>query len=91
MSEPLTQLLNRCEAMFRSRFSTMKDCASEIGEKPQRVSEWVTQRAHEPSGRVALKLQDWAAKKSLQISLSDFPTQKSYREAFRSVTKRRKD
>lgn len=89
MSESLTQLLNRCEAMFKSRFVTINECAAEIKEQPQRVSEWVTQRAHEPSGRVALKLHYWAARKSLQISLSDFTVQKSYRDTFRKVAERR--
>lgn len=91
MSDTLSTLLNKVEALIISGFSSISKCAAEIGERPQRVSEWVTQRAHEPSGETALKLQSWAAQQTLRMSISSKAEQCRYRQAYRDVTEKRRN
>lgn len=69
--DPLVVLLNKCHALIDSEFTSINECAEGISETPQRVSEWITQRAHRPSGCVALKLMAWAAKKMHRIATKD--------------------
>jgi hypothetical protein len=90
MSDTLSTLLNKCEALIASGFSSISKCAAEIGERPQRVSEWVTQRAHDPSGSVALKLQSWCAAQTIRMAASGAKQQTAYRQKYRDVTEKRR-
>jgi hypothetical protein len=68
-SDPLSELLNKlvaiCETFGRGTYSELAD---HLGKSRQQVVTWLTVRDHEPSGRVAIQMHDWAAAKTLEIS-----------------------
>lgn len=84
-TDSLTSLLNRCTAIIKARCASVKSLAKDIGEHPARVSEWVTQRTKEPRGTVAMKLHEWAAKKTIQIAKCDNAVQQQYRAEYRKA------
>lgn len=70
MAEPdnLTVILNKLHALHRAKIATLGEIAAHCGTRPQRVGEWVTQRTRRPRGDMAMKLQSYAAKMTLNIS-----------------------
>lgn len=87
-TDSLTSLLNRCTAIIKARCASVKSLAKDIGEHPARVSEWVTQRTKEPRGTVAMKLHEWAAKKTIQISRGPNDLQQRYRAEYQTAKTR---
>lgn len=87
-ADTLTSLLNRCTAIIKARCASVKSLAKDIGEHPARVSEWVTQRTIEPRGTVAMKLFNWAAKKTEQIAMTSREVQQRYRSEFRKASEK---
>lgn len=87
-TDTLTSLLNRCTAIIKARCASVKSLAKDIGEHPARVSEWVTQRTIEPRGTVAMKLFNWAAKKTEQIAMTNRETQNRYRNEYKAACSR---
>lgn len=66
--ENLNTILNKILAMYRAEIVTLDDISKAIGRPVQRVSEWVTQRAHFPTGDAPIKLLAFAANRTLHIS-----------------------
>lgn len=92
----LEQLLNRIEAMLDCEAATLSELAADIlpdqdrKQRVTRVSEWVRSRKRVPNGEAALRLHEWAGKKTLQIrSILGAKGDEKYSAAFREVIKRR--
>lgn len=90
MTETLTDLLNKVEAIFKAMDGSRIELEKFIGHRRQRISEWVVQRKHEPPGAVALQMQAWAAKMTTRIAIGPRTLQVAYRDAHKMVKERRK-
>lgn len=82
--ENLNSILNKLLAMQVAGIVSLKEIGKAIGEREQRVSEWVTQRAHSPNGETAIKLLAFAANRTLHISRRPHLAEK-YRNAFEAA------
>lgn len=82
--EPLLTILNKLWAMNHAEIISLKEIADYVGTKPQRVSEWVTQRTRTPTGDAAIKLLAFAANRTLHISRHPHLAEK-YRNAYEAV------
>jgi hypothetical protein len=90
-SDALTDLLDKTEAVCKCGFGSYTQLAKHLNTPPQRVSEWVGQRTHRPSGLMTIRILNWTAKKTEQISVSNQQPnlQTRYRAAFREIQQRR--
>jgi hypothetical protein len=68
-ADPLTELLNKvaaiCETCGRGTYAQL---AESLGKTPRQIVSWLTLRDHEPGGRIAIQMEQWAAQKTLEIS-----------------------
>lgn len=83
-STSLQAILNKLWAMHRAEIVTFREIADYVGTKPQRVSEWVTQRTRTPTGEAAIKLLAFAANRTLHISRRPQLAER-YRNAFEAA------
>jgi hypothetical protein len=85
--DPLTELLNKvvaiCETLGRGSRSEL---ARFLGVHPNLLTSWTSTRTVEPRGRVVLKMQEWAALKTLEISKQKFD--EAYRHEFKVVCRK---
>lgn len=93
-SSQLTDLLNRVEAMLDSGAGRTSELAEYLRpgdpKNETRVGEWVRSRYRTPNGEMALRLFQWAAEKTLEISRSRAKGRK-YRKAYAAVCAKRKE
>lgn len=89
VEDQLTVLLNKlvaiCETCGRGSYA---DLARAIQKNPQQVTEWLTLRTHEPSGRVVMAMQTWAAKKTLLIARDREELGSRYRQNYENVCRK---
>jgi hypothetical protein len=91
----LPELLNRAEAMIDCGAGTIAGLAEYLmpeqakRQATTRVSEWIRSRTRNPNGETALRLQEWAAARTLEI-VGNRGLAKAYRKAFSEVKERRK-
>lgn len=82
--ESLQSILNKLWAMRHAEIVSLREIADYIGTKPQRVSEWITQRTRTPTGEVAIKLLAFAANRTNHISRRPQLAER-YRNAFEAA------
>lgn len=87
---PLTELLDRVEAILESGFATATELAAYLGKPAPRVTEWVRQRDPAPGGEIALRMVTWAAEKTLAIDAAGAKAKAAYRKAFAAIKARHK-
>ena len=90
MTDTITTLLNKVEALIDCGFVSLSQVGRDINERRQRVSEWVTaEKRTEPRASVYMKLHDWCAEQTKKMCLAPKTMQAGYRRAYKEVCERR--
>ena len=90
MIETLGDILNKIEAIFDCKAGTIKELAKYMDRRPQRISEYVAQRKHQPSVPDYIKMKEWASKITLKIAMAGSAMQVAYKQAYHDVRQKRK-
>jgi hypothetical protein len=91
-SRYLTELLNKVHAIVKCGAGTFKEMAHDTGATLSQCYDWVNARRMDPSGANAMKLHEWAERKTTQIAAAgetDAPGRKLhrlYREHYKRAT-----
>ena len=89
----LPDILNRVEAIIECGAGTVRELATFLlpEQDPKqsgvRVSEWIKSRIRTPNGETALRMREWAAVKTLEITKHRKATK--YNQAYRAIERKR--
>lgn len=90
VSETVTDVLNKIEAILECGAGKLNGLARHVGCRPQRISEYIRQRKHQPGVADYLLMKEWASKMTLRIAMAGREMQAAYVIAYTTVCKKRK-